>query len=261
MKVDNKVFDTLKKIGLSEYEIQAYANLLTGGTHTASEISTASGVPNARIYDVMESLEKKGFVLMKMTRPAKYTAVPPKRALERYNSGLKLEMETELKRVKTCSEDIVDLLERISDENLKLKKPTDVFSVREGDEIWVDLEGLIDSAEMELAMTVRRRVARYIAENLKDAISNAWSKGVNVRILLAEDIDENVVDVLNRIAHLKKIENPNHSFIIKDNEELLIIRVLGDTKDEPMGTSLWSESTLLTKTFDWVFEQIWNGMK
>jgi len=42
-----------------------------------------SNVPRSRTYDVLESLEKKGFVVMKLGKPIKYIALPPEEVIER----------------------------------------------------------------------------------------------------------------------------------------------------------------------------------
>ena len=53
-----RLAESLGNLGLTEYEISAYAALLSGGWNTASEISRASGVPQSRIYDILDLLEK-----------------------------------------------------------------------------------------------------------------------------------------------------------------------------------------------------------
>jgi len=40
-------------------------------------------VPRSRCYDVLESLEKKGFIISKIGKPLKYIAVPPEEVVER----------------------------------------------------------------------------------------------------------------------------------------------------------------------------------
>ncbi len=52
----------LRDAGLSKYQSQAYTALLRLGTASATELADASGVPAARIYDVLRDLEDRGYV-------------------------------------------------------------------------------------------------------------------------------------------------------------------------------------------------------
>lgn len=52
----------LRDAGLSKYQSQAYTALLRLGTASATELADESGVPAARIYDVLRDLEEKGYV-------------------------------------------------------------------------------------------------------------------------------------------------------------------------------------------------------
>lgn len=78
--------DVAKKLGLNEYESKAYVSLLSYGTSSASKISSASSIPRARVYDVLVSLEKKGFVEKKLVRPITYSAVLPSVAVKKLES-------------------------------------------------------------------------------------------------------------------------------------------------------------------------------
>lgn len=77
--------DKLQKLGLNLYEAKAYAGLLKVGTANAYKISKESGIPRARIYDVLESLIERGLAMVEETSEniKTYTPVPSKIFLER----------------------------------------------------------------------------------------------------------------------------------------------------------------------------------
>ena len=52
----------LETAGLSPYQADAYVALLERGSASASDLATASGVPQPRIYDVLRGLEDAGYV-------------------------------------------------------------------------------------------------------------------------------------------------------------------------------------------------------
>ena len=54
--------DVLADAGLSPYRVAAYLTLLERGSAAATEIAAASEVPAPRIYDVLDDLEREGYV-------------------------------------------------------------------------------------------------------------------------------------------------------------------------------------------------------
>ena len=84
--------ETIKKVrlfGLNTYEAKIWSALLSGGVSTAGGLSDIANVPRSRSYDVLESLEKKGFVIAKSAKPIKYLAVQPKDVLESVKTKIK----------------------------------------------------------------------------------------------------------------------------------------------------------------------------
>ncbi len=78
MTMENKVLKELEEIGLKKYEARAYLALLQLGEAVASAIANKAGIPQPRIYDVLESLLDKGLIEIKMGRPKKYKIVRPR---------------------------------------------------------------------------------------------------------------------------------------------------------------------------------------
>src|SRR5512137_2234413 len=83
MIVQTDFLNRLRDFGLNSYEAKLWTALLSRGVSTAGELSDIAGVPRSRSYDVLESLEKKGFIIMKLGKPIKYIAVPPSEVVER----------------------------------------------------------------------------------------------------------------------------------------------------------------------------------
>ncbi|MBI2124989.1 TrmB family transcriptional regulator [Candidatus Woesearchaeota archaeon] len=77
MIVQKEFLDKLKDFGLNSYERKLWIALLSRGVSSAGELSDISNVPRSRAYDVLESLEKKGFIVVKVGKPIKYLAVSP----------------------------------------------------------------------------------------------------------------------------------------------------------------------------------------
>lgn len=82
-EIPEKVKNSLKSIGLTDYEISIYLTLISKGPMDARELSEASGVPYSRIYNILTQLEKDKMWIIKEeeSRPSRYFAKSPDEAL------------------------------------------------------------------------------------------------------------------------------------------------------------------------------------
>src|SRR3989338_8111744 len=94
MQQEKQFLQDLKKyFRLNIYEVKIWTALLSRGIASAGELADISGVPRSRCYDVLESLEKKGFIIMKIGKPIKYLAVSPEVILDRVKKNIKEEAD------------------------------------------------------------------------------------------------------------------------------------------------------------------------
>ncbi len=94
MLVKNELISKIKDyFDLNIYETKVWLALLSKGSASAGEIATLSGVPRSRTYDVLESLEKKGFALIKIGKPVRYLGVKPKIILEKLKNNIRVQAE------------------------------------------------------------------------------------------------------------------------------------------------------------------------
>ncbi len=73
----------LQGLGLSEYEARSYSVLSISGTMRAGDISKESGVPQSKVYWVLDDLIEKQMVEVCEGKPKEYRAVQPDVALKR----------------------------------------------------------------------------------------------------------------------------------------------------------------------------------
>jgi sugar-specific transcriptional regulator TrmB len=92
----------LRRLGMTEYEARAYVGLVGLGEGTARQVHEACGVPRPRIYDILESLETKGFVEVWTGKPKYYRAIPPDRLIR----VLRNELETSMHIASTELQDL-----------------------------------------------------------------------------------------------------------------------------------------------------------
>src|SRR3990170_8056630 len=98
MIVEEEFLNKLRQFfGLNLYEVRIWTALLSRGVSTAGELSDIGNVPRSRAYDILESLEKKGFVTMKLGKPIKYLAVEPSEVVERVKKYMLRSAEEKVK--------------------------------------------------------------------------------------------------------------------------------------------------------------------
>lgn len=89
----------LRKLGLNEYESKAYSSLLKMGVAPAVAVAKHSAIPRARVYDVLFSLEKKGFVVKSASKPVEFSPIKPKRAFHSIASRKRAELDAHLQEL------------------------------------------------------------------------------------------------------------------------------------------------------------------
>ena len=84
----NENIKTLKGIGLTMYEAQAYVTLTSLISSNATEIAEESKIPRSKIYDVLKGLVKKNFIDVPLTYNVKSPVEVLTREKEKFNSEI-----------------------------------------------------------------------------------------------------------------------------------------------------------------------------
>jgi sugar-specific transcriptional regulator TrmB len=81
---EREVVEMLRGHGLNCYEAKAYFALLVTGESKVGQLARKSSVPQSKIYEILESLNDKGFVeLVEDERPVVYKAINLKDTTEK----------------------------------------------------------------------------------------------------------------------------------------------------------------------------------
>jgi sugar-specific transcriptional regulator TrmB len=162
----------LEEAGLSPYQADAYATLLELGAAPASDIATASGVPQPRIYDVLRGLEDDGYVTIYDRDRLYARANDPSQAL----SGLR----TAVERYETA---IAEIEKRYQNPEIQ---DGDVSLVRQFRTVFEHAREAIEEANnhIQLAVTPDRFL------KLRPELRTAHDRGVHVQLSLHVPPDE-----------------------------------------------------------------------
>ena len=248
---------------LNEYEVKIWTALLSKGVATAGELSDISNVPRSRSYDVLESLEKKGFIIMKIGKPIKYMAIKPSEIMDRLKKGLQINVEEkiqDLEKVRmTESYRELELLHKNGIEHIDASDLSG--AVRGRNNINNQLDSILKKAQKSIIiMTTDKGLIRK-----KDLIKSAAKKLKNVKIRIAAPIKsieaKKVADELKKIAEIKNIGSISARFCLVDGKDILFMIMDDENVHESYDTAVWVNSEFFVKAMETLFNQAWSGLK
>ncbi len=251
MLIEKKHLSKMKEFGLNSYESKVWTALLSRGVSTAGELSDIANVPRSRSYDVLESLEKKGFVVMKLGKPIKYIAVPPEEAIERVKKRIKAQAEEDEKILDELKKsNILQELSLLHSQGIETQDPSELTGcVRGRDNLYNHLIYQIKSAkETVLIATTEKGIERKTKALLKH-IKKAKERGVKVTFVAPFNKNtEKSQSTLSQYATLKNTEKENMRFCIVDNNQLTIM--LNDDQDihPNYDLAIWIHSHFFSNT-------------
>ena len=219
---------------LNLYEVKIWTALLSRGVSTAGELSDIANVPRSRSYDVLESLEKKGFVIMKLGKPIKYIAVPPKEVVERVKKNVQEYAKEEVKKLSDLKNtDIINELSTLHSQGVELVEPADLSgSLRGRHNLYNHLELTIRNAEESVTlMTTAQGFIRKM-EGLKPTFEKLKKRGVKIRV--AAPITKEAMAALKDVQGLIEVRHTENKarFCVVDGKEIIFM-VLDDNEVHP----------------------------
>ncbi|MBI2124697.1 TrmB family transcriptional regulator [Candidatus Pacearchaeota archaeon] len=248
---------------LNLYEVKIWTALLSRGVSTAGELSDIANVPRSRSYDVLESLEKKGFVVMKLGKPIKYIAVPPKEVVERVKKNVEQSAKEEVKKLTDLKNtDVLEELSVLHTQGVELVEPADLSgSLRGRHNLYNHLELTIRNAEESVTlMTTSQGFIRKI-EGLKPTFEKLKKRGVKIRI--AAPITKDAANALKDIQGIAEVRHTDNKarFCIVDGKEIIFM-VLDDQEVHPTyDVGIWVNTPFFASALENLFELAWKNMK
>ena len=248
---------------LNLYEVKIWTALLSRGVSTAGELSDIANVPRSRSYDVLESLEKKGFVVMKFGKPIKYLAVPPEEVVERAKKNMRVDAETKVKRLEELKKtEVLGELKTLFTQGVELVEPSDLSgSLRGRHNLYNHIDFTLRSAEETITIVTTTSGLIRKVESLKGTLEKAKKKGIKIRIAapITKECKAAVND-LSGIAEIRNIEKLNARFVIVDGKELIFM-VLDDKEVHPTyDVGIWVNTPFFATALEQLFELAWKEM-
>lgn len=264
MIVKDEFLSKLRRyFALNLYEVKIWTALLSRGVSTAGELSDIANVPRSRSYDVLESLEKKGFVIMKIGKPIKYIAVPPKEVLERVMKNVKNDSDQQIKTLDGLKgTEIIDELNSLHTQGVELVEPADLSGSLKGrHNLYNHLDMTLRGAESTVTiMTTSQGFLRKI-EGFKPVFEQLKKRGVKIRIATPMNKEtEKAAKELTGVAEVKHVQT-NARFVVVDGKEIVFM-IMDDSEVHPTyDIGIWINTPFFSQAVENLFEIAWKGMK
>lgn len=261
MIVQKDFLNKLKDFGLNSYESKLWTALLSRGVSTAGELSDISNVPRSRAYDVLESLEKKGFIVVKVGKPIKYLAVPPSEVVERVKKKVMEEAEERNKILSNLKDsEVLGELNTLHTEGIKLVDPTDRSGAFRGrDKAYDHLVSMIKNAKTSITIMTSKEGIERKADLLDNHFKKVAKKGVKINIAVPQNVSKEAVNTLSKYATVKTHKNNTARFCLIDNKELLLFVTSDDNVHKSYDCAVWLDAPYFVEYFSGLFDNQWKN--
>ena len=265
MIVNDEFLSRLRKIfGLNLYEVKVWTALLSRGTSTAGELSNISDVPRSRTYDILESLEKKGFIIMKLGKPIKFIALKPEEVVERVKKNQLKEAKDRAKRLDALKKDeVLHELNSLFTKGIKFVEPTDLSgSMRGRQNLYNHLDMMIRDAEESIVIVTTEEGLSRKMEALLPSLEKCKKRGISIKI--AAPINKNNVQVardFKKVGEVRDLDKMKARFVIIDGNQVMFM-LLDDEKFHPnYDVGVWISTEFFASALEQLFELAWKDMK
>ncbi len=239
---------------LNVYETKIWLALLGKGVASAGEVASISRVPRSRAYDVLETLEKKGFAIVKLGKPVKYIGIKPKMILEKLKNNVRKKAEEKmstLSKIKNTNE--FAELESLYKNGIEPMKKEDLSVALKGkSNISNYLKEILQNAEKEIMICTNAEEIKSKTKLFQQTFEILKKSNIKVKFALSgsEDLIKQIKDKFE--IKIKKVDMDAKFFII-DRKEMLFYLSKDSNKEN---IAIWINSEFFVQAFASLFEKV-----
>ncbi len=258
MLIKNELIKKIKGyFDLNIYETKVWLALLSKGISSAGEVAELSGVPRSRTYDVLESLEKRGFAIQKLGKPVKYIAVKPEVIIEKLKNNTlkyaeeKVETLSSLKDTKEYNE-LKELyltgIEPIKNHELST-------SIKGRSNLYSQIRDTMESASFTIYLATSAYELNTKLKMFQDIFTKLKKRRIDIKIIIPESEEE-----ANKLSKKLRVEikskKLNSRFLIVDKKEI-IFTIKPTSVHEDFDYGVWINSEYFANSLAYMFELAW----
>jgi len=195
----------LKELGFTEYEAKAYTALVQKSHISAYQVSKNSGIPRARIYDILDVLVEKGLVLKEeAVDQTTYCSIPVEMFLQQIQQ-----------RWQSNFTSISDQLERL--ESKEQEAEPKVLMLKGRQTIINYCQSLLKKAEKKVLLSMWEEMYEALREDIYEVAEQVAVHGITLYV------DEPVSSIdRHRMTYYTKKSSTPHWFILSiDGQEMI----------------------------------------
>ncbi len=252
-----------RAFGLNLYEVKLWAAILSRGVSTAGELSDIADVPRSRTYDVLESLERKGFVIVKPEKPIKYMAIPPAEVLDRVYSKIQTDLNNHSERInKLKDSEMMVELGNLHKQGIEPMQVTDFSGALKGrHNIYDQLSYVLKEARVSVDLVTSEEGLVRKLRILKPLIERAVSRGVKIRVVAPSGAVE-AMTVLNSFGELVEFKNNSDlrgRFCVVDKAHVVFMLTDDEEVHPSYDMGFWIKSPYFAGTVNKMFDKVWDA--
>lgn len=264
MIVNEEFLSRLRRsFNLNLYEVKLWTALLSRGISTAGELSDIADVPRSRTYDVLESLERKGFIIVKPEKPIRYLAIAPQEILDRVKKRLEETTEERRRRLEQLKgSEVLTELSALYNRGIEPMHPTEFSGAIKGrHNLYDHMAYLIKEAQTSISLVTTDEGFVRKMRSFRPILEKAKARGVKIRI--AAPLNEEgrrVAEKLSDVAEIKKT-NVSSRFCVVDSKHVMFMLVDDKEVHPSYDLAMWVNTPYFSKTIQSAFDNIWNGVR
>jgi sugar-specific transcriptional regulator TrmB len=245
--VSSRIEKSLREIGLTEYESLAYVVLVKFGELTAGQVSEHTSIPYSKVYSVLDSLDRKGWIEIRGGRPRHYYSRPPVEALE----AERLRKEN---RFEQFREAVVSELQPLY-ERRDVKEKPEIWIIRGVENIASAIKDVPQKVQREL-MVALPEIQHELATIVQPSLVLLRDKRVEIHLLTTKEIADTLRSIIAHVAEIRVREEMFGGGLVVDGKETLLFLGKGVTEDQNL--AIWSDHVGLTMIAKIYFEHLWD---
>jgi len=262
--IDERLVDTIKEhFDLNSYEAKVWVALLGRGITSAGELAELTSVPRSRTYDILESLERKGLVIMRLGKPIKYISINPTEVIDKLKKRVDLELNDRLKRIDEVKENpIWEEVMGLYENGVKKIDPTQISGAIRGRHHLHDrFEELFAEAKEEILLTTSGIEMNRIIEYHYPALRAAKERGVKILIAVTkEGLTEKNLKLSKELGEIKELKGFDTRFVITDGNEIVFMLTSDQEVHPSYDTGVWIHSPFFSQSIRHMFVHSWKQM-
>jgi sugar-specific transcriptional regulator TrmB len=241
---------------LSSYEARAYISLLRLGRQNSKQLSSSATVPLPRVYDTIESLMSKGFIIK---QDENLLALPPRQALNGRARQFEALFSDEQRRRKEAEQHLITILEESSAQN-EDSGSSEISVLKGFNTIANKFAELLEDSHDVILVAKRAVEAREFFIPILLEFANRESGKKRIRIIAPKSVKitkEELQEAKDANTEIRKSDNVMFDMMITDLDDVIIGVPDPLSGEINHAIAIWVRNTSFARSTRSSLEEMW----